>query len=70
MSWFDWKNHEDQKQSKQGSYIRNDDDLRAAFLRFEPIFQAQDGTPEADERDVLVTLIEVYEQKDDAISSG
>lgn len=43
--------------------IRNDDDLRAAFLRLEPIFQAQEGTPEADERDVLVTLIEAYEQK-------
>ncbi|MHB8948789.1 MAG: hypothetical protein ACYC4S_06990 [Rhodoferax sp.] len=29
--------------------IRNDDDLRAAFKRLEPVFQAQEGTPEADE---------------------
>ena len=50
--------------------IRTDDDLRAAFLRLEPIFQAQEGTPEADERDVLVTLIEAYEQKHYAISSA
>ncbi len=50
--------------------IRNDDDLRTAFLRLEPIFQAQEGTPETDERDVLVTLIEAYEQKHYAISSA
>jgi HTH-type transcriptional regulator/antitoxin HigA len=43
--------------------IRNDDDLRAAFLRLEPIFQAAEGTPEADEMEILVTLIEAYEQK-------
>jgi HTH-type transcriptional regulator/antitoxin HigA len=43
--------------------IRNDDDLRAAFLRLEPIFQAEEGTPEADEMEILVTLIEAYEQK-------
>lgn len=43
--------------------IRNDDDLRAAFQRLEAIFQADEGTPEADEMEVLVTLIEVYENK-------
>ena len=43
--------------------IRNDDDLRATFKSLEPIYQAADGTPEADERDVLVTLIEAYESK-------
>ena len=43
--------------------IRNDDDLKAAFVRLEDIFQAQDQTPEADERDVLVTLVEAYENK-------
>ncbi|MOA21190.1 helix-turn-helix domain-containing protein [Pseudomonas putida] len=43
--------------------IRNDDDLRAAFQRLESIFQAEAGTPEADEMEVLVTLIEVYENK-------
>jgi HTH-type transcriptional regulator / antitoxin HigA len=43
--------------------IRNDDDLQAAFKRLQQVFQAKAGTPEADEMDVLVTLIEVYEQK-------
>ena len=47
--------------------IRNDDDLQATFTRLESLFQAEEGTPEADEREILVTLIEVYEQKHYAI---
>lgn len=43
--------------------IRTDDDLRAAFRHLEGIFQAAEGTPAADEREVLVTLIEAYENK-------
>lgn len=43
--------------------IRSDDDLRAAFRRLEGIFQADEGTAQADERDVLVTLIEAYESQ-------
>ena len=43
--------------------IRTDADLQAAFRRLEKIFQAAEGTPAADERDVLVTLIETYENK-------
>jgi HTH-type transcriptional regulator/antitoxin HigA len=43
--------------------IRNDDDLRAVFHRLESIFQAEEQTLEADERDVLVTLVEAYENK-------
>jgi HTH-type transcriptional regulator/antitoxin HigA len=43
--------------------IRNDGDLKRAFLRLERIFQAEEGTEQADERDVLVTLIEVYEDR-------
>ena len=43
--------------------IRNDDDLRAAFKRLESVFQAREGTPEADEMEILVTLIEAYEHK-------
>jgi len=43
--------------------IRNDDDLHRAFKQLEGLFQAQEGTLEADERDVLVTLIEAYENK-------
>ena len=43
--------------------IRNDDDLKAVFRRLESIFQAEEQSPEADERDVLVTLVEAYESK-------
>ena len=43
--------------------IRNDDDLKKAFRRLEKIFQAEEGTPQADERDVLVTLVEAYENR-------
>ena len=43
--------------------IRSDQDLQAAFRRLEAIFQAEDETPEADEREVLVTLVESYENK-------
>jgi HTH-type transcriptional regulator/antitoxin HigA len=43
--------------------IRNDDDLTAAFRRLEAIFQAEEKTPEADEREALVTLVEAYENK-------
>ena len=43
--------------------IRNDDDLRATFLRLEAIFQAPAGSPEADEMELLVALVELYESK-------
>ena len=43
--------------------IRSDADLKAAFKRLEAIFQAEENTPEADERDVLVTLIESFENQ-------
>jgi len=43
--------------------IRNDDELKAVCRRLESIFQAPEQTPEADERDVLVMLIEAYENK-------
>jgi HTH-type transcriptional regulator/antitoxin HigA len=43
--------------------IRNDEDLQRAFRRLEKIFQAEEGTARAGERDVLVTLIEDYEDE-------
>ncbi|OWT63800.1 helix-turn-helix domain-containing protein [Candidimonas nitroreducens] len=43
--------------------IRNDDDLQQAFQRLEAVFQAEEGTPDADLRDVLVALIEAYENR-------
>jgi len=42
---------------------RNDDDLRAAFCQLETVFQAEEGTPAADEREILVALIETYENR-------
>jgi HTH-type transcriptional regulator/antitoxin HigA len=50
--------------------IRNDDDLRAMFHRLEAIFQAEAGTPEADEMEILVTLIEAYENRYYPIGPG
>src|SRR3989338_5132924 len=43
--------------------IRSDKDLRAAMRRLEAVFHAREGTPQADEMEVLVTLIEAYENK-------
>jgi HTH-type transcriptional regulator/antitoxin HigA len=43
--------------------IRNDEDLLITFQRLENIFQAEEGTPEYDEMEILVTLIEAYENK-------
>ena len=43
--------------------IRNDDDLRAAFTRLEIVFQAPEGSPEADEMEVLVAPVESYENR-------
>jgi len=43
--------------------IRNDDDLKKVFRRLEKVFQAEEGTAQADERDVLVTLVEAYENR-------
>ncbi|MTW22542.1 helix-turn-helix domain-containing protein [Allochromatium palmeri] len=43
--------------------IRNDDDLRAAFERLEAIFQAPEGSAEADEMEILVALVEACENR-------
>lgn len=50
--------------------IRNDADLQDAFKRLELIFQAEEGTPEFDEMEVLTTLIEVYEHKHHPIEAA
>jgi HTH-type transcriptional regulator/antitoxin HigA len=50
--------------------IRNDEDLRAAFKRLELVYQAQEGSAEADEMEILVTLIEAYENKHFLISAA
>ena len=50
--------------------IRNDEDLRAAFKRLVLVYQAQEGSAEADEMEILVTLIEAYEHKHFPISTA
>ena len=41
--------------------IRNDEDHAAALREIEQLWGAEDGTPEGDRLDVLVTLVEAYE---------
>ena len=43
--------------------IRSEEDYDAALARLSDIFQAEIGTPEGDERDILVDLVECYENK-------
>ena len=43
--------------------IRTDKDYRTALARMNEIFQADEGTPEGDERDILFALIEAYEDQ-------
>ena len=50
--------------------IRNDDDLALTFKRLEVIFQATEGTLEADEMEILVALVEAYENKYYPINSA
>jgi HTH-type transcriptional regulator/antitoxin HigA len=49
--------------------IRDNADLTAAFVRLEAVFQAEAGTPESDEMEVLVALIEAFENKHYPIAS-
>ena len=48
--------------------IHSDEDLQEAFHQLEGIFQAKEGTQESDEMEILVTLIEAYENKNYPIS--
>lgn len=50
--------------------IKNDADLQTAFKRLEEIYQAQEGSVEADEMEILVTLVEAYENKYYPISAA
>jgi HTH-type transcriptional regulator / antitoxin HigA len=42
--------------------IRNDDDLKVALGRLREIFHAEEGTPEAEELEVLGILVHDYER--------
>src|SRR6266851_1567805 len=43
--------------------IRNQQDYEAALRRVESLWDSKDGSPECDELDVLVTLVEAYERE-------
>jgi HTH-type transcriptional regulator / antitoxin HigA len=43
--------------------IRTEQDYEAALLRIESLMMAEANTPEADELEVLATLVELYEEK-------
>jgi HTH-type transcriptional regulator / antitoxin HigA len=43
--------------------IRNDADHRRALAEIEQLWGAADGTPEGDKLDILVTLVEAYEER-------
>ena len=43
--------------------IRPESDYNDALARIEEVFGAEAGTPESDECDVLVGLVELYEQR-------
>lgn len=43
--------------------IRNDDDHRAALREIEALWGAAEGTSEGDRLDILVTLVEAYEDR-------
>ena len=44
--------------------IRNDADYNAALTRIDALMDAEPGTPEGDELDVLTDLVEHFEEKD------
>lgn len=43
--------------------IRTEEDYEAACKRIDEIFQAEPGTPEEDELEVLATLVDKYEEE-------
>ena len=45
------------------SPIRTEEDYEAALARIAEIFHAEIGSPEGDELDVLVDLVELYEER-------
>lgn len=49
--------------------IRNDDDHARAIEQLEALWGAADGSPEAEQLEVLVTLINAYEVEHHAIGS-
>lgn len=55
--------YENEETSGSIQQIRNDGDRTDFFIRLESVFQADKGTPEAEEMEILVSLIEAYEDE-------
>lgn len=53
----------DKSEPKRVQQLTNDAQHSAALARIETLFDAKPGTPEGDELDRLVTLVEAYEQE-------
>jgi HTH-type transcriptional regulator/antitoxin HigA len=47
--------------------IHSETDYEQALARIDRLMEAQSGTPEGDELDILATLVEAYERKHHAI---
>jgi HTH-type transcriptional regulator/antitoxin HigA len=45
------------------AYIKSDADYERALRRVEQLWTAREGSPEADELNALVTMIEAYEDE-------
>jgi HTH-type transcriptional regulator/antitoxin HigA len=43
--------------------VRNEDDYRDALYRIEALMNARKNTPDGDQLDILVTLVEAYERR-------
>lgn len=50
------------KMAETGKILFTEDEYRNALKRFLEICDAPDGTPEADELEHLMTVMEIYEQ--------
>lgn len=54
---------------KYGRLLKSEEDYEAALERIDEIFDAKEGSEEADERDLLTALVEIYEEKKYPIDS-
>ena len=48
---------------KNNKHIKSETEYNEVLKRIEALFDAEQGTPEADELELLVTLVESYEKE-------
>lgn len=49
--------------------LKTEEDYKAALARIDELFDSRPGTPEADEMELLVALVEIYEKEHYPIDS-